>query len=150
MKNKDSDRLDKIEHMITKLFEMKSLDSNHGNKPRDTKKNNAKEKREKIDFPQAVRDACKKNEDIFIIQMEKNFAFLLKRKEETVTKILCEGTMNPVEQQKDVVYFDCFALWWMLTKKDNPIPQLVKLSEYGFPIYHVETKSDISMHMSEF
>ena len=34
-----------------------------------------KKKGKKIDFPQAVRDACKKNEDIFIIQMEKNFAF---------------------------------------------------------------------------
>ncbi len=101
-------------------------------------------KKEKIDIPKKIREECHKNEDIFILSMDKNFSFLLKRKEEVITTVLGEGTMNIVEQQNNVIFFDCFALFWTLTKNDKPIPQLEKLKEYGFPVYHVETEHDIS------
>lgn len=107
------------------------------------------EKNEKIDIPKAIRKECKENEDIFILSMDKNFAFLLKRKEEVITRVLGEGTMNPVEQQKDVVYFDCFALCWSTEKKEKPIPKLENLKQYGFPSHFVETEYEIKKCISE-
>ena len=104
---------------------------------------------EKIDIPKTIRKSCQENKDIFILSMHKNFSFLLKRKEEIITRILGEGTMNPVEKQTNVIYFDCFALCWALTKKEEPIPQLDKLKEYGFPVHHVDTEYDIQMAIIE-
>lgn len=106
-------------------------------------------KKEKIDIPKTIRKVCQENEDLFILSMDKNFSFLLKKKQETITRVLGEGTMNPVEQQKEVIYFDCFALFWTLNKKQEPIPQLEKLREYGFPIHHVETEYEIKKYISE-
>jgi len=133
IENKIASEKDTMESIFARLIS--SGESNKKNKPI---------KKEKIDIPKKIREECHKNEDIFILSMDKNFSFLLKRKEEVITTILGEGTMNIVEQQNNVIFFDCFALSWTLTKKDEPISQLEKLKEYGFPVYHVETEYDIS------
>jgi hypothetical protein len=131
IKNKIATKDDTIESIFAKIMES---DENN-------KKN--KIKKEKIDISKIIRKECQENENIFILSMDKNFSFLLKKKEEAITRVLGEGTMNPVEQQRDVIFFDCFALFWKLTKKEESIPQLEKLKEYGFPVYHVETEYDI-------
>lgn len=119
--------------------------------PNDLKKDKIKAiKKEKIDIPKIIRKECQENEDIFILSMNKNFAILMKRKEETISRTLGEGTMNPVKQHMDVIFFDSFAICWTLTKKENPTTKLEILKEYGFPIYHVETEYDINNSISEF
>ena len=144
MKNKETSVFDTLsfaqkEYIVNKYLTDAFIQDVSGLKPVQKKI----EKKEKIDIPKTIRKVCHENQDIFILSMHKNFSFLLKKKEEIITRVLGAGTMNPVEQQNNVIFFDCFALRWTLTKKDEPIPQLEKLKEYGFPVYHVETEYDI-------
>jgi hypothetical protein len=141
VKNNIATKNDTIESIFAKMMDPEIAKKKEVNKPI---------KKEIIDVPKVIRKVCQDNEDIFILSMAKNFAILMKRKEEVITRVLGEGTMNPVEQQKDVIYFDCFAFYWTLSSNDKPILQLEKLSEYGFPIYHVETEYDINTYISEF
>lgn len=141
VKNNIATKNDTIESIFAKMMDPEIAKKKEVNKPI---------KKEIIDVPKVIRKVCQDNEDIFILSMDKNFSFLMKRKEEVITTILGEGTMNIVEQQNNVIFFDCFSLYWTLTKKEEPIPQLEKLKEYGFPAYHVETEYDINTYISEF
>jgi hypothetical protein len=132
-KNKMMSKDDTIETLLSKM-----LCSN------DIKKEVEKEvKKVKVNIPDIINDIYHKDENIFILELAKNYAFLIKRKEESVTRVLCPGTMSPVEQQKDVTIFDFFALWWESDKKQKPIKQLEPLEEYGIPIYFVESEYDV-------
>jgi hypothetical protein len=129
IKNKIATKDDTIESIFAKM--MATDDSNNKEKVKPVKK-------EKINIANIIKDIYTKDENLFILELEKNYAFLIKRKEETVTRVLCPGTMSPVEQQKDVIIYDFFVLWWESDKKQKTIKKLEPLAEYGIPVHFVE------------
>lgn len=104
---------------------------------------NAKPK--KVDIGAVIVEECDKNENIFILGMEKDFAFLMKRKQITFTETLCAGTMNPVDVQKEKVFFDCFVIEWGKGKQNK----LQKLSIMDFPIHSALTEYDVRKAIEE-
>lgn len=107
-------------------------------------------KKEKIDFPKLIKKQCEESSNVFILTMDKNYAFLIKRKDESVIRTLCPGTMNPVEQQKEITFYDSFAIWWKF-KNNKIIPNKIEeLSDHGFRFYHVESEYDVISAINEF
>lgn len=100
-------------------------------------------KKEKIDVPKIIKQELQENPDLFVLNMEKEYCILIKKKTETVLRTLCAGTMNPVETQKDITIFNCFSLYWPLTKSSKIDGKLTSLMQHGFPVHTVETEYDI-------
>jgi hypothetical protein len=101
------------------------------------------EKKEKIDISKIIKKACEGSQYLFIFYMGKEHCILLKKNTETVLRTLCPGTMNPVETQKEITTFNCFALYWPLTKTSKLDSSLISLMKYGFPVHTIETEYDI-------
>jgi hypothetical protein len=107
------------------------------------KKETKKEKKEpKVSLKNLVVSQCQKNENLILMDVTDESAFIVKKKFETVRRELCPGTMNPIEMFEDMIFFHCFIVRWK--HKKNPKKSAMEtLAERGFPIYDVEIEYDV-------
>ncbi len=103
---------------------------------------NPKTKEKKPSLKELIESQCGKDENLILMDITEESAFIIKKKFETVRRELCPGTMNPVEILEDVTFFHFFIL--VIEPSKNKIKKMLKpFEEKGFSIYYVESDYDI-------